>query len=117
MKHLHTLLFTSLAALSLLCSCTTEAIPDDVIDEETMASFLQEAYTIEGFYAVETEFLYDTLQPQMEASYDSLLAERGLTREDFNRSVRWYCSHPEINLRIHDTVVARLDTLLAATAE
>ena len=73
---------------------------------------------IEGFYAVETGFHYDTLQPEMVGSYDSLLARYGLGRVDFERSVDWYVAHPKVYKRVHDTVVARLDRELdAARAE
>lgn len=102
-----------LALLCLMGSCRSDAVPSDVMGEERMASFLQEAYLIEGFYAVETHFHYDTLQPEMLGSYDSLLARYGLSREDFERSVDWYTEHPHIYKRVHDTVVARMDRELA----
>lgn len=81
--------------------------------EEKMAEFLQEAYLLEGFYGIETSFQYDTLYPEMLASYDSLLASYSLTREDFERSIDWYTRHPQIYQRIHDSVLARFDRQLA----
>ena len=78
--------FVLLPVILLLCgvlsSCNSDEVPPDVMSEERMASFLQEAYLIEGFYAVETGFHYDTLQPEMIGTYDSLLSRYGLNRED-----------------------------------
>ena len=102
--------------LALLCglsSCHSDAVPEGVMDEERMASFLQEAYLIEGFYAVESHFHYDTLQAEMLGAYDTLLAHYDLTREDFERSVDWYTSHPKVYQAVHDTVLARIDRELA----
>lgn len=106
------------SAVSLLClasvGCSQERVPSGVMDESTMAAFLKEAYLLEGFYAVETGFQYDTLHPEMVASYDTLLASFGLTRDDFERSVDWYIRHPELYEQVHDSVLARLDRDLAA---
>jgi len=104
------------AAVLLLSACRSDKVPADVMDEQKMASFLQEAYLLEGFYAVETGFHYDTLQPEMIASYDSLLVSYGLSRDDFERSVDWYTHHPNIYQRIHDSVLARFDRQIAAAA-
>lgn len=100
------MLFVAIACLS---SCSGDAVPADVMDEEKMASFLKEAYLLEGFYGVETSFQYDSLHPEMIASYDSLLSTYRLSREDFERSVDWYVRHPDIYERVHDTILARID--------
>ena len=92
-----------------LSSCRSDKVPEDVMGEERMASFLQEAYLIEGFYAVESNFHYDTLQPEMLGAYDTLLAHYDLTREDFEHSVDWYTAHPKVYQRVHDTVLARIE--------
>lgn len=94
--------------------CSHEAVPpSDVMSEATMVDFLQHAYLLEGFYAVETGYHYDTLHPEMLASYDTLLATYDISRDDFERSVRWYGSHPDIYERVHDSVLARIDAALA----
>ena len=49
---------------------------------------------------------------QMLASYDSLLAHYGITRDDFERSISWYSKHPEIYERVHDSVLARIDAAM-----
>ena len=92
-----------------LSSCRSDEVPEDVMSEERMASFLHEAYMIEGFYAVESGFHYDTLQPEMLGAYDTLLAHYGLSRDEFEHSVDWYTSHPKVYQQVHDTVLARFD--------
>ena len=96
----------------LAASCNhEEGIPSWVMDEETMTSFLKEAYLLEGFYAVETQYQYDTLNAEMAAAYDSLLARHHLTRQDFDTSIAWYSYHPDRYEAIHDEVIAYLDSL------
>ena len=102
-----------LIVAALASGCHSDKRPSDVMDEETMAQFLQEAYLLEGFYGIETSFQYDTLYPEILASYDSLLSGYGLTREDFERNIDWYTRHPHIYQRIHDTVLTRFDRQLA----
>ena len=92
--------------------CRHEQRPDDVMDERQMVEFLKDAYLLEGFYAVETNFNYDSLHPQMVASYDSLLARHNLTREDFERSVEYYTHHTHEYELIHQQVVDYLDSTI-----
>ena len=113
MNQLRYTLLAALFAVAVFASgCRSDQQPSDVMGEEKMAEFLQEAYLLEGFYGIETSFQYDTLYPEMLASYDSLLASYSLTREDFERSIDWYTRHPQIYQRIHDTVLARFDRQL-----
>ena len=69
----YTLLAALFAVAALASGCRSDQQPSDVMGEEKMAEFLQEAYLLEGFYGIETSFQYDTLYPEMLASYDSLL--------------------------------------------
>ncbi len=109
-----TALTLSVAALALLGACRDDKVPSDVMDEDQMASFMQDAYLLEGYYAVSTGFMYDTMNAEMIASYDTLLASRGLTPDDFQRSMEWYSRHPDIFQRIHDTILARFDRAIEA---
>lgn len=110
----YTALTFILLATVCLSACRPKSVPPDVMDEQRMASFMQEAYLIEGYFAVETGFMYDTLRPEMIAAYDSLLSANGITREEFEHSMDWYTHHPEFFKRVHDTVLARFDRELAA---
>ena len=107
-------IFALLALATLFGSCRNDSVPAGVMDAPTMTAFLKEAYLLEGFYAIETEFRYDSLHAEMMASYDSLLDRYGLTREDFERSIEYYSRHPRAYQVIHEQVVADLDSILAA---
>lgn len=102
------LLFVLLLSVSALAACK-DHVPADVMDEPTMTAFLKEAYLLEGFYAIETSFRYETMTPEIVASYDSLLAKYGITREDFERSVEYYMHHTDKYVDIHNAVIAQLD--------
>lgn len=113
MKYFRYITFSALfSAVFLLAGCDN-AIPEGVMDEAEFTRFLKEAYILESFYAVETNFRYDSLTPQMALSYDSLLSEYNMTREDFERTVSWYTRHPERYERVHEQVIDLLDAELA----
>ena len=114
---MNTIRYATLSVLLMLCivvaGCSHEAKPPaDVMSEPQMVDFLEQAYLLEGYYAIETGYQYDTLHPEMLASYDSLLASYAITRDDFERSVNWYGNHPEIYVRVYDSVLARIDAAL-----
>lgn len=111
----HTAIMLVTVGLAILSGCAGKEVPSDVMDEAKMASLLQDVYLLEGYYAVETGFQYDTLHPEMIASYDTLLSTYGISREYFEHSMEWYSRHPEIFQRVHDTILARFDREIAAT--
>ena len=105
-----------LAVVPFFSSCGSEPLPKPpVLEEARFVDFLADAYLLEGFYALESHYRFDTLQPEMIASYDTLLSTYGITREYFEHSMEWYSRHPEIFQRVHDTVLARFDREIAAT--
>lgn len=108
----YTLLTLFLTAATLFAGCNDDKIPDDVIGEEKMTEFMQDAYLLEGYFAVETEHMYDTLHPEMIASYDSLFTSYAISREEFEHSLEWYTRHPAVLQRVHDSILARFDRQL-----
>lgn len=102
--------FSAIFLLFVLCvSCHKKDVPTYVIPEQKMSEILQDAYLLEGFYAIETQFHYDTLGAEMMASVDSLFAKHEISQHDFDTSIAWYIHHPDIYKRVHDSVIARLD--------
>lgn len=95
--------------LLLLVACNPNRRPDDVMAPEAMAAFLEEAYLLEGFYAVETQNSYDAMLPEVLEAYNALLAKHGVDKADVERSFDYYARHPEQYLPIQDSVIARLD--------
>ncbi len=104
----HTLLALCLTAL-LLTACNKNRIPDDVMQPDVMVEFLAEAYLLEGFYAIESNYQYQEVAPQIKASYDSLLNRYAVTEETFAHSVEYYTQHPELFDTIHARAIRRLE--------
>lgn len=110
MKFVRIVCISVLFAMSVLfVSCHKKEIPSYVIPEQKMAEILKDAYLLEGFYAIETHFHYDTLDAEMLTSVDSLFSKYQISQHDFDTSIAWYVLHPDVYKRIHDTVIARLD--------
>lgn len=80
------------------------------MDHGQMVTFLSEAYMLEGFYAVETQYRYDSLLPEVVAAYDDILARQGLSRRKVEKSLKYYSSHPDEYQIIHDSVLAIMDS-------
>ena len=99
------------AALLLVAACRSEQRPPDVLAPQAMAAVLADAYMLEGFYAVETEYRYDTMLPEVLAAYDDILARHGTTREAVERSFEYYGAHPDQYLPIQDSALAILQRL------
>ena len=98
-----------LLPLLLLAACRQEGLPKGVLDEERMADFLAEAYLLEGFYAIETQYRYDVLTADALRRYDSILAAQNITRKEVEQSFAYYAEHLDVYQTIQDSVVARLE--------
>ena len=98
-----------LAALLLLGACRHDERPADVLDAPRMVAFLTDAYLLEGFYAVETQYRYDAMSPEVLRAYDDILAAHHISREQVEHSFDYYASHPELYQPIQDSVMAILD--------
>lgn len=106
--------YLPLLAVLLLTACHHKELPEAVLPEDRMADFLTEAYQLEGFYAVETHYRYDSLPEAVMQRYDSLLNAQDITRDQVEHSFDYYTQHLDVYERIHDTVVARLEVLREA---
>ncbi|MDY5968985.1 MAG: DUF4296 domain-containing protein [Bacteroidales bacterium] len=86
-------------------------IPAGVMQPDSMVSFLADAYLLEGFYAIESNYQYQEVSPQLRVSYDSLLTRHRVTAEEFRRSLDFYVRHPDLNDSIHARAIRQLDNL------
>lgn len=102
-------IFFLLTAVALLVSCRHEDRPAGILDEPQMVAFLCDAYLLEGFYAIETQYRYDAMTPEVLRAYDDILAHHGITREEAEASFAYYAQHPELYQTIQDSVLARID--------
>lgn len=97
-------------AIMLLAACNGNHLPDGILDQQKMTDFLREAYLLEGYCAIETRYVFDSLTPEMIYAYDDILAEQGITRDQVEASLTYYASHPEEYNAIHEAVATALET-------
>ena len=98
-----------LSVVPCFTSCKSEPQPEPpVLEEARFVDLLTDAYLLEGFYAFQSNYHFDTLKPEMIASYDSLLAQHGISQAIFDSTVLWYTRHPDIFARVQDSVMQRL---------
>ncbi len=97
-------------AIMLLAACSSNRLPDGILDQQQMTTFLREAYLLEGYCAIETRYNFDSLTPDMIYAYDDILAAQGITREQVEASLTYYANHPEEYSAIHEAVAASLET-------
>lgn len=114
MKRLSLCLSIVATLFSLSCN---GGMPKEVMTEQQMVDFLSEAYLIEGFYAIETGYRYESLSDEIIASYQRLLSEQGLTQEQFEKSMDYYMHHSDRYEAIHQQVVERLDGMVPAESK
>lgn len=98
------------ATIIMLPSCHRQHIPKDIIQPDTMVQFLTEAYLLEGFYAIEAHYNYKIVSPQLQTSYDSLLAKYHVTDSLFDASLDYYVHHPELYDTIHARAIRQIES-------
>ena len=96
-------------AMTLLASCRHDSRPSDVLDAPEMVAFLADAYLLEGFFAVETQYRYDAMSPDVLRAYDDILAKHNVSREQIEHCFDFYSHHPDLYAPIQDSVLALLD--------
>lgn len=93
-----------------MVSCGPKSnLPEGVLEEKVMVDFLTDAYLLEGFYAIESNYESETIPQEVRASYEALLKEKGLSEEQFRTSMDYYSTHLDEYEKIHQQVVQRLD--------
>lgn len=104
-------LLTLATAALLATACHHNNMPDGVMDSQQMVDFLSEAYLLEGDYAIESQFQYQSNSTTAMQAYDSLLSVQGLTQVEVEKSLEYYSYHLEEYKAIMDSVVARLEVV------
>ena len=100
-----------------ITACHDEQRPADVIATDTMTDFLTDLYLVEGYYAVESQYRFDTASTEVVEALQSLFVKYRLTRERVEKSFDYYSLHPEEYEAIQNEVAARLEQLIAADEE
>lgn len=98
-----------LSALLLTVGCKDKRLPEDVLDHDQMVSFLYEAYLVEGYFAVETNYVFDTISPELARAYDDIFTRQNITREQVETSIAYYSSDLSAYNAINRDVMAKLE--------
>ena len=98
-----------LVAVASMVACRHDDRPADLIEAPRMVDFLSDAYLLEGFYAIETQYRYDAMPAEVLRAYDDILAKHHLSREQVERSFDYYSNHPDLYGPIQDSVLVRIE--------
>ena len=102
----------AISAIFLLLCAACDRKPKCLIEEPQMVALLTDAYQLEGFYAVERGMDSIITDPVIVATYDSIFAKHGVTRQQFDESMAYYMRHADKYELIHKQVVEKLDEKL-----
>lgn len=89
-------------------ACHTDQRPTNLMDEEVFVDFLVDAHLIESYYALQGGYRYDSLVPDMKASYQELYAKYGTNQEQFDRTAAYYQEHFDEYKAIYEQVIDKL---------
>ena len=92
-----------------MAACGGKRLPDGVLDHDQMVDFLTDAYMLEGYYAVETNYGFDSISPEMARAYDDILDRHGITRQQVETSLDYYAHNLVPYNKINKEVEARID--------
>jgi len=92
-------------------ACKHSQRQSDVLDDQTMIGFLTDLYLVEGYYAVETQYRYDSSSPEITEACDAILEKYNITRESVEKSLDYYSQHPDEYKPIETEVASRLERL------
>ncbi|MEX1188346.1 MAG: DUF4296 domain-containing protein [Bacteroidia bacterium] len=106
MKQLPFLVFAVLSLLLFGCS-SNQSVPEGVIPDTTMSQLIVEFTLIDAAYNVSVS-TPSSIKFRPEMFYESVLEEKGYTRESFNRSISWYTTNSKRLLRIYDEALIDL---------
>lgn len=100
-----------LPLLFVLSACSTaEAPPDDLLDRAKFKQVLLGAQLVEARLNQEMVIEHRTDNP-VEVYYTELFNKEGITREQFERTYRFYTEHPVEMKVIYEELIVELDSL------
>lgn len=104
--------YLAVALLAVACiSCHNEPLPEGVMDEATMVSFLTDAYMLEGAVAIKSGNRQSEQLPQIKQGYQEILNRYEVSQQDVEVSMDYYAHRAEQYQAIHDQVKANIETL------
>lgn len=103
------ILLLAMVAMLVVAGCGGKRLPEGVLDHDKMVDFLTDAYLLESYYAVETNYNFDSISPDFVRAYDDILERHGITSDEVETSLDYYSHNPELYNAISREVEARID--------
>ena len=101
-------LLAAILAVLLCASCGgTDDPPSDILPRTRFTEVLLQAQLIEARLNHEMVIEQRTDSP-IEAYYEAMFGEQGTTREEFERTFRWYSEHPDELMEVYEDVLTEL---------
>lgn len=104
----------------MLLACSDEKkvdIPNDVLPEEQMATVMTEVHLLEASLNLNiSSAVTKGDAPDLQATTLELLKKKGVTKEQYETSFRFYTEHPEKLSEIYQQVLNNLSQLQAKVA-
>lgn len=93
--------------LFLFCSCEQNTIPSGIIEPEEMCGLVEEITLIETHY--QSKFGVPTqYKAALQKSVDLILHKYKTTRKIFEKSLKYYASHPDLQKELNDQLLTSL---------
>ncbi|MBQ6096547.1 MAG: DUF4296 domain-containing protein [Bacteroidales bacterium] len=105
-----TILYISLALclLATTAGCRRSEVSDFVVDTATFSDFLAEAHIVDSYSTAIAANNRDSLQPLVDAAYDSLYNKYGISKQQYDSTMNYYLRHPQLLDSIYNSVVRKL---------
>lgn len=102
--------FLFASALIISCNQKKEKIPDTIIPEEKLVTILVDLHQADAFLNFGAN---NTLVYEPKNYYNKVLETHKVTREEFNKTIRYYSTKPAKFDTIYDHVLAKLSEMKA----
>ncbi len=98
-------------------ACHRNLRPDDVIDPETLVNVQTDLYLIEGYYAIQSQYSFDSVPPEVAGAIDAVFKEHHVSREQMEKSFDYYSQHPDEYKTIQQEITERIEKIIASGEE
>ncbi|MFN8155166.1 MAG: DUF4296 domain-containing protein [Bacteroidia bacterium] len=107
LKHITSLL---LICTGILCSCSKPKVevPANIIPADTMVRILTDMHLVEAAIQMRNLSGHDSLHTEAFGRYKFVMEKYKISREQFEKSFRWYSSEPQLFARMYDSVIVHL---------
>lgn len=96
-----------LLTLTLLISCSSNELPDGVLPLDQMAPLVEEITLLETHY--QSKFgVPSQYKKALDQSVSRVLRKANCTLTDFEKSLKYYAAHPELQKQLNEKLLTNL---------